>query len=59
MGSALYGAHAALELHLLIGGVVRESGRRLDLVLGHAHAHATARVPGCDCFNVYRGASDS
>ena len=57
MGSALYGALAALELHLLIGGVVRESGRRLDLVLGPAHA--TARVPGCDCFNVYGGASAS
>jgi adenylyltransferase/sulfurtransferase len=53
--AAAVGALAALELLLVVGGVLKASGhgRRIDLVLGHPHMQPTARIPGCDCANSY------
>jgi molybdopterin-synthase adenylyltransferase len=53
--AAAVGALAALELLLMVAGAVKGpgAGRRIDLVLGEPRAQPTARVPGCDCANVY------
>jgi molybdopterin-synthase adenylyltransferase len=53
--AAVVGLLGALELLLLVGGIVKGpgSGRRIDLTVGQPQSRATVRVPGCDCANVY------
>jgi len=52
---AAVGGLAALELLLLVTGLLRgaQAGRRLDLANGQVQATATQRRPGCDCLNAY------
>jgi molybdopterin-synthase adenylyltransferase len=50
---AMVGVLGALELILVVAGAVNHAGRRIELTSGLPDVRPTARIPGCDCVNVY------